>query len=123
MSGMANPGKVQSFFAIQFRPFDLGRWDPSLSMVILFAVVPNIITVRSRGFRQPPRLTRHFSLPTKTMADVDIKFVLGAIAFGIAWGWTGICPGPALLRSFVQPVWGLMWLTGFCVGSYESWRL
>ena len=116
---MADPSKVQSFFAVQFRPFDLSRWDPSLSLVIFFGLLPNIVSIQFRGFERPPRLATRFSLPTKTLADVDIKFVLGAVAFGISWGWTGMCPGPAILRSLVQPGWGVMWLSGFYAGSRD----
>ena len=119
ISGMADSGKVQAFFAIRFNPFDISLWDPSLSLVILFAVVPNIVSIRWRGFGEPPRLARKFNLPTKTLKDVDAKFVLGAVAFGIAWGWSGICPGPAVVRSVVQPTWGVLWLMAFRVGSLD----
>jgi uncharacterized membrane protein YedE/YeeE len=116
---MASPAKVQGFFAVRFIPFDASRWDPSLSLIMLFAVIPNIIRIKWRGFEQPPRLTTRFSLPTKTMKDVDARFVLGAVAFGIAWGLTGVCPGPAIIRTFVQPVWGVLWMAGFYAGSLD----
>jgi uncharacterized membrane protein YedE/YeeE len=117
---MAHPAKVQSFFAIRFKsPLDISLWDPSLTLVILFAVIPNVIHIKWRGLKKPPRAAKSFSLPTKTMKDVDARFVLGAVAFGVAWGWSGVCPGPAILRSILQPVWGVLWMAGFYVGSLE----
>ena len=119
ISGMADAAKVQSFFAIRSSPLDFSTWDPSLLLVIVFAVLPNALSIRWRGFDRRPRLATNFSLPTKTLADVDAKFVLGAVAFGIAWGWTGICPGPAVIRSFLQPAWGILWMAGFYAGSFD----
>jgi uncharacterized membrane protein YedE/YeeE len=58
-----------------------------------------------------------FELPKKTIKDVDGRFVAGAAAFGVGWGLTGTCPGPAVLRALAQPVWGVMWLGGFWLGS------
>jgi uncharacterized membrane protein YedE/YeeE len=116
---MASPSKVQSFFAIRFRPFDLSLWDPSMSLIILFALIPNIVSVKWRGLKKPPRLASHFSLPTKTIKDVDSRFFLGAIAFGVSWGLTGVCPGPAILRIFLQPAWGVLWMTSFYTGSLD----
>lgn len=116
---MADPAKVQSFFAIQISPIELKQWDPSLLLVILFAVVPNIINQRLRGLQGSPRLANRYSLPTKSLRDVDLKFVLGAVAFGVSWGYSGICPGPAIVRSILQPKWGAIWLAGFRVGSLD----
>jgi len=117
ISGMANPAKVQAFFAISLDPFDLSAWDPSLTLVIVFGILPNILINSLRGFQLPPNYTGQFTLSTKTLKDVDAQFVLGAIVFGISWGLTGVCPGPAVLRAVSQPIWGFLWLTGFWLGG------
>lgn len=114
-SGMASPSKVQSFFAIS--PTSLHHWDPSLALVLVFGVLPNMMSIRRRGLEEPPRLAPRFSLPTKTMADVGWRFVVGAVAFGVSWGATGTCPGPAVVRAVVQPWWGGLWMLGFWVGG------
>ncbi|KAJ8114367.1 hypothetical protein OPT61_g3742 [Boeremia exigua] len=106
ISGMAHPAKVASFLSFPV----MHAWDPSLALVVVFGVLPNLITIRRKGFAEPPAFAPGFELPTKTIKDVDVKFVAGAAAFGVAWGLSGTCPGPAVLRALAQPVWGLMWL-------------
>ncbi|KAI8934606.1 hypothetical protein NX059_008301 [Plenodomus lindquistii] len=113
ISGMSQPAKVASFLSFPV----LEQWDPSLLLVMLFGVVPNLIENRIHGFASPPKFARQFSLPTKTLQDIDGKFVLGAAAFGIGWGLSGTCPGPAVLRAFAQPVWGMLWMGGFWLGG------
>lgn len=113
VSGMAHPAKVASFLSFPV----MHAWDPSLALVIAFGVIPNFITIKLRGFSEPPAFAEKFELPTKTIKDVDVKFVAGAAAFGLGWGLAGTCPGPAVLRAFAQPLWGIMWLGGFWVGG------
>jgi len=113
ISQMSHPEKVAAFFSFP----DMQHWDPSLALVILFGVLPNLIENQMKGFTSPPSFADKFSLPTKTLQDVDTRFVVGAAAFGIGWGLTGICPGPAVLRAFFQPVWGALWVGGFWLGG------
>lgn len=116
ISGMAHPAKVTAFLSFP----NMHAWDPSLLLVVLFGVLPNLGTIQWKGFTQPPAFATKFELPTKTVKDVDMKFVAGAAAFGVGWGLTGTCPGPAVLRAFAQPVWGALWLGGFWVGGRIS---
>lgn len=109
VSGMAHPAKVASFLSFPV----MHAWDPSLALIVVFGVLPNLITIQRKGFAEPPAFNKLFEIPTKTIRDVDGKFVAGAAAFGVGWGLTGTCPGPAVLRAFAQPVWGVMWLSGF----------
>lgn len=110
---MAHPAKVLSFLSFP----NLAAWDPSMALVILFGILPNLLEIQWRGLQQPPVFNSRFELPDKSFRDVDWRFVLGAAVFGIGWGLTGTCPGPAVLRSFVQPVWGLLWVGGFWAGG------
>ncbi|KAL6710727.1 hypothetical protein ACN47E_007784 [Coniothyrium glycines] len=113
ISQMSQPGKVLSFLSFPV----LSHWDPSLLLVIAFAVVPNLCEIHTRGLTTPPTFADKFALPTTTIRDVDLGFVAGAAAFGVGWGLTGTCPGPAMLRAVVQPVWGALWLSGFWAGA------
>ena len=113
ISKMASPSKVLSFLSFP----NLEVWDPSMALVILFGIVPNIIEIQARGFEKPPLFNDKFELPKSTIKDVDWKLVLGAATFGVGWGLTGTCPGPAVLRAFVQPTWGLLWMSGFYLGG------
>lgn len=113
ISGMAHPAKVTSFLSFPV----LHQWDPSLMLVIIFGVIPNLIEIQRKGFSTPPSFADTFKLPTKTFKDIDRKFVIGAAAFGIGWGLSGTCPGPAVLRALAQPIWGAIWFGGFWLGG------
>lgn len=125
ISGMADPAKVLRFFAFLTDP---SRFDPSLALIILFGIGPSLITYLSAkpgqhaeksddGKPAKPILAEQWRLPTATVADIDWRFVTGAVAFGLAWGLRGVCPGPAVLRSVLQPTWGLVEMTGYMLGN------
>ncbi|MBU2712681.1 YeeE/YedE family protein [Zooshikella harenae] len=86
---MVNPQKVLNFLDIS------GDWDPSLALVMVGALF-----VYALGYllwvkpNNKPLLEEHFFLPTKK--TIDKSLVVGSIIFGIGWGLSGICPGPAL---------------------------
>jgi hypothetical protein len=109
ITGMASPAKVRSFLSFP----ELQVWDPSMLLVIFFGVLPNLIENQTKGFRDPPCFNKKFELPKKTLKDTDWKFVLGAAVFGVGWGLSGTCPGPAILRAVAQPAWGMLWMGGF----------
>ena len=113
ISQMSHPAKVASFLSFPV----MQHWDPSLALVILFGVVPNFVEIQRKGFGGSPAFAKKFSLPTKTLKDIDAKFVVGAAAFGVGWGLTGTCPGPAVLRALAQPLWGALWIGGFWLGG------
>ena len=122
-SGMADPVKVLRFFAFLSDP---SRFDPSLALIIVFGIGPSLATYLSikpgqqtdeKAEQAKPTLAEKWKLPTATVADIDWRFVAGAMAFGLAWGLRGVCPGPAVLRSVLQPAWGLAEMAGFMLGN------
>lgn len=115
-SGMANPSKVLAFFAFP----SPHNWDPSLGLIMLFGVLPSLAYYKWQGLRNRPEFSEKFNLPKKTLQDTDWKFVLGAAIFGISWGLSGVCPGPAVLRAIGQPAFGALWMSGFWIGSHVS---
>jgi uncharacterized membrane protein YedE/YeeE len=89
VSGMADPAKVQNFLD----PF--GAWDPSLAFVMLGAIAVTFAGYRIAFRRGRPLLADTLSLPSKT--DIDARLLVGAGLFGIGWGLSGFCPGPAIV--------------------------
>ncbi|KAL2004893.1 hypothetical protein VTN00DRAFT_3166 [Thermoascus crustaceus] len=122
IAGMADPAKVIRFFAWMI---DLSRFDPSLALIILFGIGPSLLSYLSakpgqpanKGGKEKPTLSESWSLPTATVADIDWRYVAGAVAFGLGWGLSGVCPGPAVLRAVVQPIWGSVWMGGYMLGN------
>lgn len=122
-SGMADATKVLGFFAL---PTGWSRFDPSLALIIVFGIGPSMGTYLSKkpgqlGEKEKPApmltLVEQWRLPTATVADIDWRFIAGAVAFGVAWGLQGTCPGPALLRSILQPAWGVVTMSGYMLGN------
>jgi uncharacterized membrane protein YedE/YeeE len=89
ISGMANPAKVQNFLDLA------GSFDPSLIFVMGGAVLVAFAGYRLVLRRQRPLLEKRFFLPT--LKDIDGRLVMGAALFGVGWGLSGFCPGPAIV--------------------------
>ncbi|MDZ7853734.1 MAG: DUF6691 family protein [Halomonas sp.] len=87
ISGMTDPARVLGFLDL------FGAWDPTLMFVLGGAVVTNFIGYRLVLRRKAPLFGNAFQLPTRQ--DLDGRLIGGAALFGIGWGLSGYCPGPA----------------------------
>lgn len=111
VSGMVNVTKTIGFLSI----LDLQKFDPSLLMIMLFCVLPNILIWKKI---EKPLLTENFDLSMST--DIPLRFIFGNVLFGLGWGLLGICPGPGLANTIhfrSVGVWLLSFLTGHGIGS------
>ena len=88
IGGMADPAKVQNFLDVA------GTFDPSLAFVMGGAVVVTFIGYRLAFRERSPVFAERFQLPTAK--DLDARIVIGSALFGIGWGLSGFCPGPAV---------------------------
>lgn len=102
VSGLSNPAKVQAFLDLA------GQWDPSLVFVMVGAIAIGAVAfyIINRRKRSLLGLTVQLSVSTA----VTRRLVLGSAAFGIGWGLTGFCPGPALvaLGAGYPKAWGFV---------------
>jgi len=89
ISGMTRPDIVQGFLDV------FGSWDPRLLGVMAGAIGLHLITYRLITKRPSPIYDSVFHLPSKEF--LDKKLILGAVVFGLGWGWAGICPGPGIV--------------------------
>ncbi|WP_287124818.1 DUF6691 family protein [Chromohalobacter sp.] len=111
ISGMTDPARVIGFLDVA------GDWDPTLIFVLGGAVVTTFIGYRLVWRRQTPVFESRFQLPTRR--DLDTRLLGGAALFGIGWGLSGYCPGPA-----VASLPGLSWpLAAFVVTLIAGWWL
>lgn len=88
LSGMLDPARVRGFLDI------FGAWDPSLAFVLGGAVAVSSIGYLISRTMTAPALDVAFHLPTTT--SIDSPLLIGAGLFGIGWGISGLCPGPAI---------------------------
>jgi len=89
LSGMVDPARVVGFLDIAS-----GQWDPSLMFVLGGAVlvaVPGMLLQRRLA---RPVFDMAFHLPGN--GPVDRQLIAGSAVFGVGWGLSGFCPGPAI---------------------------
>lgn len=91
VAGMTQPAKIIAFLDIT------GEWDPSLMFVMAGAVGVNMVLYRLALRKGRPVLDMEFTVPSRR--QINGRLVGGSALFGIGWGLSGYCPGPAWVAS------------------------
>ncbi len=86
---MVNPNKVLNFLNIS------GDWDPSLIFVMAAAVAVFSLAFWTLIKNRTVSLTGDL-ISIGSITVVNKQLIIGAAIFGLGWGLTGICPGPAV---------------------------
>lgn len=108
ISGMSDPNKVLAFLDV------LGRWDPSLLVVMAAAMGTTFVGYRLVWRRARPLVADQFHVPTRK--DIDLRLVGGATLFGLGWGLAGYCPGPALTALVIAPAEAAWFVAAMILG-------
>jgi len=89
---MTNPVRVLAFLDVA------GSWDPTLALVMVGAL--STLGILQWLLRKRPQQIHDTDLQAwvSTKAKVDAKLLIGSALFGIGWGLSGFCPGPALIN-------------------------
>lgn len=88
VSDMTSPGRITTFLELS---------DPTLMFVMGGAIgvfAPIVYFARKRS---QPLFARVFHWPDATA--IDAPLIAGAVTFGVGWGLSGLCPGPALVSA------------------------
>lgn len=85
ISGMTVPAKIITFLDVR------GAWDPSLAFVMAGALLVHLPFVHWLRRRRPDLE------PVPARRPVDAPLLVGAAIFGVGWGLSGLCPGPAFV--------------------------
>lgn len=96
LSGMTDPARVLGFLDIA------GRWDPTLLFVLGGAVGVTAATFPRVLRRERAWLGDRFDVTA--LRTIDVPLVLGSVLFGVGWGLSGYCPGPAV-ALLAAPSW------------------
>ena len=86
---MVDPNKVLSFLDIG------GNWDPSLVFVMAAAFTVFSLAYWGLIKNRTVSLTGG-PISIGSITIVNKQLIIGAAIFGLGWGMTGICPGPAV---------------------------
>ena len=99
---MVDPRKVTGFLDVA------GDWDPTLAFVMGGTLLVTIPAFRLIFKRPRPVLADDFELPTNK--ELDTRLLIGSALFGVGWGLSGFCPGPAVtaLASGLTPVFAFV---------------
>ena len=116
VSQMVDPLKVLRF--LDFTAIPTGGWDPSLAFVIVAAIGVMFVAVRISRGRAAPLFESQFHEPE--FRKIDAPLVAGSALFGIGWGMSGICPGPAISLVAFWPDNLLIFLLALFIGSYAG---
>jgi uncharacterized protein len=115
VSGMANPAKVLNFLDFA------GTWDPSLAFVMGGGVLVTAIGYKIILARPKPIFAASFQLPTQRA--IDARILVGPMIFGVGWGLSGFCPGPALTSLGLAAPGTLAFVPAMLIGMAAARRL
>ena len=111
ISGMTDPARVIGFLDV------FGKWDPALLFVMAGAVA-----VYGIGTFVVRRSAIRWALPSTQSSPIDRGLVIGAAIFGIGWGLSGFCPGPALANLGAFRIEALMFVPTMALGMFLAQR-
>lgn len=115
LSGMTNPKKVIGFLDF------FGEWDPTLAFVMGGALAVfggGMLLLRKKLSR-----VCSLDLPDMSADPVSGSMVIGSILFGIGWGLSGFCPGPALANLALLRVEVIYFIPMMLLGMFLVQRI
>jgi uncharacterized protein len=118
ISGMTDPARVIGFLDV------FGKWDPALVFVMAGAV--GTYGVGMYALRKASRrnaLQKFGKPPAARSGPIDRRLLLGAAIFGVGWGLSGFCPGPALANLVALRIGALVFVPAMATGMIAAQRL
>ena len=88
LSGMVDPARVRAFLDVT------GDWNASLAFVLAGAVAVSALGQAVARRMRAPLFDARFAWPPTR--PVDRRLLAGSAIFGVGWGLSGLCPGPAV---------------------------
>lgn len=116
ISGMTDPARVIGFLDVA------GAWNPSLAFVMGGAIAVSLPAFARARARPTSLLGTPIGLPDRRRR-IDRPLLAGAALFGVGWGLSGICPGPALVLLGQDPLEIYAFLASLILGGFVADRI
>ncbi|WP_299191644.1 DUF6691 family protein [uncultured Litoreibacter sp.] len=114
-SGMTDTTKVQGWLDL------FGAWDPTLAFVLGGAIIPMAIAWRIAAKRRDAVLGG--VMPAQPDAEITPRLAVGSALFGVGWGLSGLCPGPAMASLGFGGWQGLVFFVAMCAAMMAQPRV
>ncbi len=108
ISQMTNTLKVQGWLDV------FGEWDPTLTFVMGGAIIPMFVAWWVADKRTKSFLGENLPPPIKT--EINKPLIIGSICFGVGWGLSGLCPGPAIASLSFGGLSGIIFFISMLTG-------
>jgi uncharacterized protein len=99
-----------------------GDWDPTLMVVMAGALGTYGVGMLVWRKRTAGRGWFGAVLPPACSHTIDRRLVIGAAIFGVGWGMSGFCPGPAIANLGALRVEALVFVPAMAVGMLAAQR-
>ena len=112
ISQMTNPVRVLAFLDVA------GNWDPTLAFVMIGAL--STLGILQWFIQKSPEKIQDTDLQVSVnpKARIDAKLIFGSVIFGIGWGLSGFCPGPALISLTSGLAGGYVFVGAMFIGFF-----
>jgi uncharacterized protein len=112
LSGMTDPARVIGFLDV------FGKWDPALAFVMAGAVATYAVGRMAwrKASHRDALQQEGLQLPSTRSEPIDRRLVIGAAIFGVGWGLSGFCPGPALANVGALRIEAFIFVPAMAIG-------
>lgn len=112
ISDMASSARVLGFLRMG------AGWDATLAWVMASALAVSLPGFAWARRRPKPLFGSQFLAPASR--SLDLRLLLGAALFGLGWGLSGFCPGPALVNAGLWKIDGLWFVAAMLAGGLAA---
>lgn len=112
ISDMASSARVLGFLRVG------AGWDATLAWVMASALAVSLPGFAWARRRPKPLFGNQFFAPASR--SLDLRLLLGAALFGLGWGLSGFCPGPALVNAGLWKIDGLWFVAAMLAGGLAA---
>ena len=113
ISGMTDPNRILAFLDVA------GDWDPSLALVMAGAIAVALPAYAFARRTKTTALGETIDLPDRSR-PITPSLVAGAAIFGVGWGLSGLCPGPAIVLLSTAQLKAILFFSAIATGIWAA---